>query len=292
MKLRSTLAVFAGFAMMAPMISKAAVTEAAPSKGVGLTIVERIFEDKAPMPEACRALNLEENQKAQIKDAYAQYKLDKQTQMVKVKTAHEALLMVLEDQNSTRSQAEASTSELKDTVVALADIKTKLDLNILYDILKPEQRQPATTCASAITKQKKQEDLKKVCAQMPADPNPNPMPSPSPMPIPTATPNPAPSPGPSPVPTASPSIFQVAPVPGAPVTPGSPTNPGVPSPITPVAPGTPTNPGVPSPGTPVIPGSPANPGITSPGTPAPAPGTLPVTTPSPAPIPAPTAAPF
>lgn len=215
MKIKRTLAVVAGFAMLAPFARAASLSDSSP-KEVSLVLAERIFDDKTPMPDECRALVLEQNQTDEIQAAYAQFKVDRPKYTAKIKKAADSLMKTLKNPDSTRSQAYDQTRDLKEAVLELVNAREKVDLNILYEILKPEQRAPATTCATAIGKQKMQDGLRKICQQLPPVPTPTPVPAPVPPTNPTPAPSPAPSPIPTPVPTPVPSpIPTPTPVPTA-----------------------------------------------------------------------------
>ncbi|HEX7673202.1 MAG TPA: hypothetical protein VF412_03475 [Bdellovibrio sp.] len=131
-------------------------------------------------PSACSTLNLDDTQKNSLKEAYYNFAKQKNTLEAEVKNAMLDVRHTLLNTSSTKDDANASLAAAKTAMGNLGDAVGSLTTTIFYDILKPEQRQPALECAMAWAKMKKEQKLRQICASLPPQPQPSPSPSPAP----------------------------------------------------------------------------------------------------------------
>ncbi len=94
----------------------------------------------------CKKANLDENQKAQIKAAKAEYKKQMDGMKAQLKTAYKKFMDVMKDPNANKAAAEAALQDLNAARTQMQKAKQDLKLNILFTIAKPEQRMHLFHC--------------------------------------------------------------------------------------------------------------------------------------------------
>lgn len=98
--------------------------------------------DKAPAEE----VKIDEAQKSQIKFAVEEFKKDTEDLRARVKDSFELLVSTIKDSNSTLAIAQAAVENLEMAKMNLHEEAVKLKLNILYNILTPQQRPIVFSC--------------------------------------------------------------------------------------------------------------------------------------------------
>ncbi|QDK36707.1 hypothetical protein [Bdellovibrio sp. NC01] len=151
------------------------------SSEVALAFSEGTLFNPLAAPDVCKTVNLDDTQKASLKQAYYEFAKQKNTLSAEVKNAMLDVLHTFMDTASTKDDANNSLTAAKTAMGNLGDAVGTLQVKIFYDILKPEQREPAFKCAMAWAKMKKAQKLKEICAGMgqpkpPQKPNSNPAP--------------------------------------------------------------------------------------------------------------------
>ncbi|MFS4457727.1 hypothetical protein [Bdellovibrio sp. HCB2-146] len=168
--------------LMAAFLAAPLMTKAAPAvepisseeKGfvaVWADTVEQYGRDHT-RAEECEGLTLDETQKTALKDAkYAFYK-DMNIAKANLKNAMLDYTHTLASMTSTRDQGQASADALKASFNALGDIKMNFELKVFYDILKPEQREPAMKCFMKKMTDDAKKKLQRACDRMKKPKNP------------------------------------------------------------------------------------------------------------------------
>ncbi|MNY66536.1 hypothetical protein D3C86_2039780 [compost metagenome] len=72
----------------------------------------------------------------------------------------------LSDAASTKDQGVAAGTAVKDAFNKMGDLKMNFEIGVFYDILKPEQREPAMKCAMQHMKDMMKKKLEKMCKNL------------------------------------------------------------------------------------------------------------------------------
>lgn len=140
---------------------------------IALAFSEGTLFNPLAAPDVCATVGLDDTQKASLKQAYYEFAKQKNTLSAEVKNAMLDVLHTFMDTASTKDDANKSLTAAKTAMGNMGDAMGALQVKIFYDILKPEQRQPAFKCAMAWVKMKKTEKLKQICAGL-GNQKPNP----------------------------------------------------------------------------------------------------------------------
>lgn len=132
-----------------PAVSQAqnfmnAIAEAGPTESV--RIAGESLEEHKKRPNPCKAINEDEVQKAEIQAAVDKFKSDSATQIAEVKKAYSNLSAVLKDPNSEMDAAVSASDAMNAASDSLRESVQSLKLEVLYKVLKPEQRSSAVSC--------------------------------------------------------------------------------------------------------------------------------------------------
>ena len=119
-----------------------------------------------PKQTECPGLTLDDTQKASLKTAMFNFTKDMNIAKAETKNAMMDYGMTLSDAASTRDQGVASGTALKDSFNKMGDLKLNFEVGVFYDILKPEQREPAMKCAMKHMKDMMKKKLEKLCKDM------------------------------------------------------------------------------------------------------------------------------
>ncbi len=169
MKVSRIVALSAGVMMMIPTLSNARTKMASEgSRDLAVTFSEQALgqPNSGPTLVNCEGVQLDEVQKAALKVAHFDFMKKKNTLEAVSKNAWIDYGHTLADPTSTKDQGTAAAAAVKDAMVSYGSAKTEFELNVFYDILKPEQREPALICIMAEMKKKMTDELKKKCALM------------------------------------------------------------------------------------------------------------------------------
>jgi hypothetical protein len=119
-----------------------------------------------PRQTECAGLTLDDTQKASLKSAMFTFTKDMNLAKATTKNAMLDYGATLSDAASTRDQGVASGTALKDAFNKMGDLKMNFEIGVFYDILKPEQREPAMKCAMEHMKDMMKKKLEKMCKDM------------------------------------------------------------------------------------------------------------------------------
>lgn len=128
---------------------------AAKEEGLGEAEMSAEMEEEAQLledagKECCQKsseeVKLDDAQKAQIKAAIEAFKADAKVLKAQVKESFEALAATIKDPNSTLAAAQAAAENLETAKMQLHGEVVSLKLNILYNILTPQQRPMVFSC--------------------------------------------------------------------------------------------------------------------------------------------------
>lgn len=97
----------------------------------------------------CKKANLDDAQKAQIKEAKAQLKEKMKAMRPQVAAAYKKFMDVVKDPNANLAAAQAATQELNEVRGQMQAATEETKLNILFTIAKPEQRMNLLHCMIA-----------------------------------------------------------------------------------------------------------------------------------------------
>lgn len=122
-----------------------------------------------PKQKECPGLTLDDTQKAALKTAMFTFTKDMNIAKAETKNAMMDYGMTLSDAASTREQGVTSGTALKDAFNKMGDLKMNFEIGVFYDILKPEQREPAMKCAMEHMKDMMKKKLEKLCKDMKKD---------------------------------------------------------------------------------------------------------------------------
>lgn len=169
MKVKCMVTAMAAAALLSPVLAQANELnlEAMSSPEMAFPMVEGLVRAQADMPQACQDLNLDDTQKSQLKTAHFNFMKEKNTLQAEVKNAQMDLVQTITDSTSTKDQGTEKMTAMKTSMGKLGDAMGNFQLNVFYDIMKPEQRENAWKCMMAMKKQMMQERLKKICSSMP-----------------------------------------------------------------------------------------------------------------------------
>jgi Spy/CpxP family protein refolding chaperone len=103
-----------------------------------------------PLPEACQKANVTEEQKGQIKAAFQAARREKVELKAQAQLARLDYAALISNPNATAQGASDAGNKVVETVSKLIAAKTALKTNILFNILKADQREPAVKCAKIL----------------------------------------------------------------------------------------------------------------------------------------------
>ncbi|WP_415063224.1 hypothetical protein [Bdellovibrio sp.] len=163
----------AGLCLTAPALSQAS-TEMINDENTALaeTFVDEIALGGAKPPVTCDGLQLDDTQKAALKQAKWEYKKQKNTTDAAVKNAWMDYSHTLKSMTSTKDDGMTAAVGVKDAMTAAGMAKADFELKVFYDILRPEQREPALKCVMKMMKQRMMEKLKRMCSKLPPESKP------------------------------------------------------------------------------------------------------------------------
>ncbi|MNL29486.1 hypothetical protein D3C87_1511690 [compost metagenome] len=121
------------------------------------------------MPKECTDVALDDVQKGQIKDAYFDFRKQKNTLDAEIKNGYMDLSKTMMSATSTKDEAAANVDTLKNSMMELGTAKADFELKVFYDILKPEQRSPAFKCIMKKMKMIAEAKLRKACKLLPPE---------------------------------------------------------------------------------------------------------------------------
>lgn len=105
-----------------------------------------------PKMGPCAELNLEASQKAKLKDAYFKFKEEKIDLEGNVKKAHLNYEKVMTDLGSNLDAAKKASKEIVSAVSSRMQAQENYKNEVMFEILKPEQRSTARACLMAMSK--------------------------------------------------------------------------------------------------------------------------------------------
>jgi hypothetical protein len=156
--------------IMAPSLSIAKTVEKIePTETLSMAVNLADAVSDREMIKECTDMNLDETQKGQIKDAYFDFRKQKNTLEAEIKNSWMDVSKTMMSATSTKDEASAQMDTLKDNMGSLGDAKSEFELKVFYDILKPEQRAPAFKCIMKRMKAAALAKLKKACKALPSD---------------------------------------------------------------------------------------------------------------------------
>lgn len=173
MSLKFMVTTMATAAILVPTWSQAATDlslETMSSPEMAFPMTEGLIHAQEEMPTACQQLVLDDTQKAQLKTAHFNFLKEKNTLEAEVKNAQMDVVYTITDAASTKDQGTEKMTTMKTSMNKLGDAMGAFQLNVFYDIMKPEQRETAWKCMMEMKQKMMQERLKRVCANMPKDP--------------------------------------------------------------------------------------------------------------------------
>lgn len=179
MKMNRTMLIAA--CLMAPLMTKAAAPVeplTAEEKGnvaVWADTLGHHGRDHSRAQE-CEGLTLDDAQKAALKAEKFTFYKSMNLAKANLKNAMMDYTHTLADMNSTRDQGQAAGDALKASFNTMGDLKLNFELKVFYDILKPEQREPAMKCIMKKMKDAAKKKLQRACDRMKPTPAPNPAP--------------------------------------------------------------------------------------------------------------------
>jgi Spy/CpxP family protein refolding chaperone len=138
MKRFTQLAVIAAF--VTPAISQADQAE------MTVAMADSIVYAKSDAPDSCKQVKLTEEQQTSLRDAFFDFNKAKKPLRKDVKTAFKEMKNTFSSATSTREDAVASQVNTGAKVTALAKLMGDFHLKVFFDILTPEQREPAMRC--------------------------------------------------------------------------------------------------------------------------------------------------
>ena len=107
---------------------------------------DETVEQHRQRPNPCKAINADDAQKAAIKAYADKFKTDSAAQVAQVKEAYKNFSAVISDANSDRDAAMAATTAFNTATDSIRASVQAMKLDILYNVLKPEQRASALSC--------------------------------------------------------------------------------------------------------------------------------------------------
>lgn len=168
MKMKCLVTLSASLLMMAPALSNAKV-QIIGEEGheLGLILAEQVFTHPAPILKDCAEVTLDDVQKMALKQAQYDYMKQKNLLDATTRNAWMDYVHTLADSASTKDQGVTAATVVRDSMTASGNAKSDFEIKLFFEILKPEQREPALVCIMKSMKQKMQDELKKKCAKLP-----------------------------------------------------------------------------------------------------------------------------
>ena len=114
----------------------------------------------------CPGLTLDDTQKTSLKTSMFKFQKDMNTAKAAIKNAMLDYGATLSNAASTRDQGVAAGAALKDAYNKMGDLKLNFEVGVFFDILKPEQRDAAMTCAMQNMKDMMKKRLQQMCKNM------------------------------------------------------------------------------------------------------------------------------
>ncbi|MNL10094.1 hypothetical protein D3C87_1308840 [compost metagenome] len=168
--------------MLAPLMTKAQTTIIEPltneERGEVAVWVDSLGHDRddrddrdddrrrRPKQTECPGLTLDDTQKASLKTAMFAFQKGMNLAKAETKNAMMDYGMTLSDAASTKDQGVAAGTAVKDAFNKMGDLKMNFEIGVFYDILKPEQREPAMKCAMQHMKDMMKKKLEKMCKNL------------------------------------------------------------------------------------------------------------------------------
>ncbi len=138
MKRFTQLAVIAAF--VTPVFAHADQAE------LTITMVDSMVYAKADAPDSCKQVKLTDEQQTSLRGAYFDFVKAKKPLRKDVKMAMKDMKRVFSSSTSTREDAVASEANVAAKLTALGKLMGDFHLQVFFDILTPEQRDPAMRC--------------------------------------------------------------------------------------------------------------------------------------------------
>ncbi|QDK46150.1 hypothetical protein DOM22_13755 [Bdellovibrio sp. ZAP7] len=138
MKRFTQLAVIAAF--VTPVIAQADQAE------LTVAMADSIVYAKADAPDSCKQVDLTAEQQTALKNAFLDFTAAKRPLRRDVKMAYRDMKRVFSSSTSTREDAIASQANVGAKVTAMGKLMGDFHLKVFFDILTPEQRDPAMRC--------------------------------------------------------------------------------------------------------------------------------------------------
>lgn len=123
-------------------------------------------EGKKPHP-SCEAVKLTPDQKTALKEAMYAFSKEAADIEADLKKGLIDYAHALSTTASSRDDGRASATAVTSAVTMASTKTTEFGLNVFFDILTPEQKEPAFECAMHMMKQKAKKALERICADMP-----------------------------------------------------------------------------------------------------------------------------
>ncbi|WP_413575102.1 Spy/CpxP family protein refolding chaperone [Bdellovibrio sp. HCB290] len=139
MKRITQLAIVAAFAV--PSITLATTQEE-----LTVSMVDTIVYAKAEMPDSCKQVKLTEQQQTDLRGAYLEFNSQKKPMRADLKKAKKEMKKVFTASTSSKEDGIAAQADVGSKMMALGKLMGDFNLKVFFDILTPEQRDPAMRC--------------------------------------------------------------------------------------------------------------------------------------------------
>ncbi|WP_413584722.1 Spy/CpxP family protein refolding chaperone [Bdellovibrio sp. HCB274] len=128
-------------AFVAPSISLANTHE-----DLTVSMVDTIVYAKAEMPDSCKQVKLTDQQQMDLRNAYLDFNTQKKPMRMDLKRSKREMKRVFTSSTSTKDDAIAAQADVGSKMMALGKLMGDFSLKVFFDILTPEQRDPAMRC--------------------------------------------------------------------------------------------------------------------------------------------------
>lgn len=118
------------------------------------------------MHPSCEAVKLTPEQKTALKEAFYTFAKEATDIEAALKRGMIDYAYALSTTASTRDQGRESATAINTAVTSGATLATNFGLQVFFDILTPEQKEPAFECALHKMKEKKKKHMKEICDGM------------------------------------------------------------------------------------------------------------------------------
>ncbi|WP_413582050.1 hypothetical protein [Bdellovibrio sp. HCB288] len=139
MKKITQLAVIA--ALVTPTISMATTPQE-----LTVSMVDTIIYKKPEAPASCKAVKATEEQQMALRDAFLEFNDQRKAMRTDLRKSLSDMKKTFSSATSTKEDGAAAQADVGSKAIAMGKLMGDFQMKVFFDILNPEQRDPAMKC--------------------------------------------------------------------------------------------------------------------------------------------------